>query len=437
MESKTVFSVLLYPFEGVIGLTTLLLKNVTLETGFQYEGERVVATKTAICDVFVKDGKVERVGKSLEDVADRVIDAAGNLLMPSMREMHIHVDKTYFGGPWKACIPITNGIITRIEEEEKLLPLQLPVALQRAEHMIEWLLSQGHTHIRSHCNVDPQIGTKHIELTLEAFSKFKGMLTYDVVAFPQHGLLRSNSKALMREAMRKGATLVGGLDPATVDRDIERSLQTTMDIAVEAGTGLDLHIHDGDSLGAFEFAKLAELAIQAGKIGQTTISHAMALGDLKGKELEEITAILRKAQIDVTTTIPTNRPTIPVEYLQQNGVNVSVGHDSLTDHWSPYGTGDTIEKLSILAERFRFMDEFSLNRTWQYATGGIMPLDDKGNAVWPKVGDDANFLLIDAVCSAQAVARRKPITKVLFQGNVVSEKGIVLNNLQTGGVQFD
>lgn len=416
-------------------MTTLLLKNVTLETGFQYEGDRVTGTNTAVYDVLVKDGKVETIAESLSVSADTVIDAAGNLLMPSMREMHIHVDKTYFSGPWKACVPITNGIITRIEEEEKLLPQQLPVALQRAEKMIEWLLSQGHTHIRSHCNVDPQIGTKHIEITLEAFAKFEGMLTYDIVAFPQHGLLRSNSEALMREAMRKGATLVGGVDPATIDRDIERSLETTMDIASESGKGLDIHIHDGDSLGAFEFRKLAELATQAGKVGQTTISHAIALGDLHGAELEAMTAILREAQIDVTTTIPTNRPTIPVQYLQQNGVNVSLGHDSLTDHWSPYGTGDTIEKLSILAERFRFMDEFSLNRTWQYATGGIMPLDDEGNAVWPKVGDDANFLLIDAVCSAQAVARRKPITRVIFQGKVVAENGKVQSGLQMGGVQ--
>lgn len=416
-------------------MTTLLLKNVTLETGFQYEGDRVTSTNTTVYDVLVKDGTVEKIGKSLTVPADTVIDVSGNLLMPSMREMHIHVDKTYFGGPWKACVPITNGIITRIEEEEKLLPQQLPVALQRAEKMIEWLLSQGHTHIRSHCNVDPQIGTKHIEITLEAFAKFEGMLTYDVVAFPQHGLLRSNSEALMREAMRKGATLVGGVDPATIDRDIERSLATTMDIATESGKGLDIHIHDGDSLGAFEFKKLAELATQAGKVGQTTISHAIALGDLQGAELEAMTAILREAQIDVTTTIPTNRPTIPVQYLQKNGVNVSLGHDSLTDHWSPYGTGDTIEKLSILAERFRFMDEFSLNRTWKYATGGIMPLDDEGNAVWPKVGDAANFLLIDAVCSAQAVARRKPITRVIFQGKVVSENGIVQNGVQMGGFQ--
>ncbi|MBD7984168.1 amidohydrolase family protein [Sporosarcina sp. Sa2YVA2] len=402
-------------------MSTLLLKNVKIETGFTYNADRISGTKTDEVDILIRNGKVEELGSSLDVHADEIIEGNGDLLMPSLREMHIHVDKTYFSGPWKACVPITKGILTRIEEEETLLPEQLPFALQRAENTIEWLLSQGHTHIRSHCNVDPQIGTKHIEITLEAFKKFEGMLTYDIVAFPQHGLLRSNVQALLREAMRKGATLVGGVDPSTIDRDIERSLNLTMDIAVEANAGLDLHLHNGDSLGAFEFTKFAELVKQGNKIGQATISHAIALGDLKGAALDEMIGILREAKIDVTSTVPTNRPTIPVQYLYDNGIHVSLGHDSLTDHWSPFGTGDTIEKLCILAERFRFLDEYSLNRTWKYASGGITPLNDEGERVWPQKGDAADFLLLDAVCSAQVVARRRPITRVIHQGKVVSQ----------------
>lgn len=398
-----------------------LLKNVKVETGFVKEGNRVVSTTTEVVDLVLDDGKVVEFGKDLDVTVDEVIEGSEKLLMPSFREMHIHIDKTYFSGPWKACVPITKGILTRIEEEEKLLPAQLPTALARAEKMVEWLLSQGHTHIRSHCNVDPQIGTKHIEITLEAFKKFEGQLTYDIVAFPQHGLLRSNVEGLMREAMRKGATLVGGLDPATIDRDIERSLNLTMDIAVEAGTGLDLHIHDGDTLGAFEFRRLAELTNQAKKQGQVTISHAIALGDLEGQELDDIIAVLSESKIDVASTVPINRPTIPISYLHDNGVPVSLGHDSLTDHWSPFGTGNTIEKLGVLAERFRTMDEYSLNRLWKYASGGITPLNEEGQQVWPKVGDDANFILVDAVCSAQAIARQRPITHVIHKGMVVSE----------------
>lgn len=405
-------------------MSTLLIKRVKIETGFNYDRDRISGTTTTEVDILVKDGKIEEIGTDLTVQADEIIEGNGDLLMPTFREMHVHVDKTYFGGAWKACVPTTKGIVSRIEEEARLLPKQLPIALERAENMIGWLLSQGHTHIRTHCNVDPQIGTKHIELTLEAFKKFEGKLTYDVVAFPQHGLLRSKVEPLMREAMRKGATLVGGVDPATLDRDIDRSLHATMDIAVEANAGLDLHIHDVGSLGAFEFRKLARLVTEAGKIGQATISHAIALGDLKGGELEEMVSILRAARMDVTTTVPIGRPTIPIPHLYDNGVKVSLGHDSLTDHWSPFGTGDMIEKLGVLAERFRFLDEYALSRSWKYASGGITPLNDEGHQVWPSKGDDADFLLLDAVCSAQVIARRQPITRVIYQGKVVQGKGV-------------
>ncbi|MFF2753190.1 amidohydrolase family protein [Psychrobacillus sp. NPDC058041] len=408
-------------------MKSLLIKKARLETGFTYENGRVIQTETDLLDVLIQDGKIIEIDKNIESSDYEVIEANGKLLMPSFREMHIHVDKTYFSGPWKACKPITKGILTRIEEEQELLPAQLPFALNRAENMIQWLISQGHTHIRSHCNVDPQIGTKHIEITKEAFKKFEDQVTYDIVAFPQHGLLLSKVEPLMREAMKMGATLVGGVDPATIDRNIDLSLNTTMDIAVESGKGIDIHIHDPNSLGAFEFYKLAELTKQAKKEGQVTISHAIALGDLQGKELEELVAVLADTKIDVTSTVPINRPTIPIPYLHENGVSVSVGHDSLTDHWSPFGTGDTVEKLSILAERFKFIDEYSLNRCWKYASGGITPLNDVGTRVWPQKGDLANVLLLDAVCSAQAVARRRPITHVISNGNVAYTNEAILS----------
>ena len=193
-------------------MSKLLLKNVRLEEAYERENEHIVATRTGIYDVLIEDGHVQQVDKDIvadEDV--EVIDAQQQLLVPSFREMHIHIDKTYFGGEWQAPRPITKGILTRIEEERTLLPQQLPTAAYRAEEMVKWLISQGHTHIRSHCNVDPQIGTKHIEITKQVLANFQDQITYEIVAFPQHGLLRSNVEGLMREAMAMGQRLLVAL----------------------------------------------------------------------------------------------------------------------------------------------------------------------------------------------------------------------------------
>ncbi|MEH7525061.1 amidohydrolase [Bacillus sp. JJ1503] len=400
-------------------MDTLLIKQARVETGFEYEGDRVCGTKTELMDLFIENGRVKEVSSSVHKDGVDVLNANGKLLMPSFRDMHIHLDKTYFTGPWKACNPAPKGIFSRIEEEQSLLPKQLPFVQERAEAIIDLLLTQGHTHIRTHCNIDPVIGLSNLEATVQAFKSFQGKLTYDIVAFPQHGLLRSGVTSLMREAMKYGATIVGGLDPATVDRNINQSLETMMDIAIEAGTGIDIHLHDPSSLGAFTINMLAEVTKHAKKEGQVTISHGIALADLEQQELIPVIETLLDTGIDITSTIPINRPTIPVPVLKSYGVSVSVGHDCLTDHWSPFGTGNTIEKLSILGERFRLIDEYSLNRTWGFASGSVTPLNELGEKVWPQVGDIANMILLDATCSAHAVARRAPVKTVLHQGTIV------------------
>lgn len=398
----------------------LLLQNVLLEYGIQVNDHGPASTLTQTKDILIEDGIISKMDDQIPVPSNaEVHDAKGQLLLPSFREMHIHIDKTYFSGPWKAPKPITNGILTRIEEEEKLLPKQLEVAPERADNFIRHLIKNGHTHIRTHCNIDPSIGLNNLEVTIKALEKYKDLITYDIVAFPQHGLLRSKVESLMRQAMEMGATLVGGVDPATIDRDIDTSLETMFDIAIDADAGLDIHLHDWDTLGEFTFYKLVDLTKKHQLQGQVTISHGIALGDMHGEQLHHMMEALKEAGIDVTTTVPINRPTIPVQDLDKAGISVSVGHDSLTDHWSPFGTGDTIEKLNTLAERFKIKDELGLGQTWKFASGGITPLDDTGKQVWPAVGDKANMMLVDASCSAETVARRREIKQIIAKGQLV------------------
>jgi cytosine/adenosine deaminase-related metal-dependent hydrolase len=403
-------------------MTILWLTNVRLEKGFIYENDRIVGTETELCHLKIVAGKITEITQTAPDATENQFDAEQQLLLPSLRDMHIHIDKTYYGGPWKACTPITKGIFTRLEEEKELLPKLLPTAQERAEKMIELYLKNGHTHIRTHCNVDPVIGLGNLEATVNALKKYEDVLTYEIVAFPQHGLLRSDSVSLIRDAMKNGATLVGGVDPATVDRHIERSLETIFDIAVENNKGVDIHLHDPNTLGAFTFERMAHYTQEAGLKGRATISHAIALGDLQGEALSDMAAILKEQEIDVTTTVPVNRPTIPIPTLDTLGITVSTGHDSITDHWSPFGTGNSIQKLGVLAERFRMIDEYSLSRALKYASGGITPLNEKGERVWPQVGDDATLMLVKASCSAEAIARRATVEALFFKGKRVTSK---------------
>lgn len=401
---------------------TYWLKNVQLETGYHYLDGTVTGTETESFHVQITAGKITNivsVDKPLETNFP-VKDAKNYLMLPSFRDMHVHLDKTYFGGPWKAPSIPTKGIITRLEEEEVLLPKLLPVATERAEKLLNLLISKGSTHIRAHCNVDPVIGLKNLEATVRAVEAYKEKATVEIVAFPQHGLLRSDSVQLVREALRNGASLVGGVDPATIDGDLEKSLQTVMELAVEANADIDLHLHDGGHLGIFTFKRLAALTQEAGWQGRVTISHALAFADISHAEVNEVAELLAKQGISIASSVPIGH-TIPIPLLQEKGVNVSLGVDSVMDHWSPFGKGDSLEKAGTLAERFGLSDERSLGQTLRYITGGITPLNKEGERAWPKVGDNADFVLVDASCSAEAVARRATRKAVVFTGNFVTD----------------
>ena len=401
---------------------TYWLKNVQLETGYHYLDGTVKGTETESFHVQVMAGKITDIVSADKPLESNfpVKDAKNYLMLPSFRDMHVHLDKTYYGGRWKAPSIPTKGIITRLEEEEVLLPKLLPVATERAEKLLNLLTSNGSTRIRAHCNVDPVIGLQNLEATLRAVEAYKEKAAVEIVAFPQHGLLRSNSVQLVREALRNGASLVGGVDPATIDGDIEKSLQTVMELAVEANADIDLHLHDGGHLGIFTFKRLAALTQEAGWQGRVTISHALAFADIPRAEVNEVAELLAKQGISIASSVPIGH-TIPIPLLQEKGVNVSLGVDSVMDHWSPFGKGDSLEKAGILAERFGLSDERSLGQTLRYITGGITPLNKEGERAWPKIGDNADFVFVDASCSAEAVARRSTRKAVVFNGNFVTD----------------
>lgn len=400
-------------------MTLYWLTNVKLETGYTYEEAKISQTETEICSLLIEDGRIKRIISGIaQEEGTLTFDANRLLVLPAFEEMHIHIDKTYYSGPWKACMPAEN-IFTRFNEEKTILPKQLATAQDRAENMLELLLRNGATNIRTHCNVDPVVGLRNLEATLAALGTYKDRLSGRIVAFPQHGLLRSNSMQLVKDAMRMGAQLVGGVDPATVDNDIEKSLHTIMDIAVEFNADVDIHLHDANNLGTFTMKRLASLTEEAGWQGRVTISHALGLGGVTDKEAEEVAERLAALKIDITSTVPIGKQVIPIPLLDRKGVKVSLGNDSITDHWSPFGTGDVLQKANRLAERFGWSDERSLGKALRFITGGKETLNNEGKRVWPNVGDEASFVLTNATCAAEAVARQTEKRVVMYKGNVV------------------
>ena len=404
------------------GASHYYLDNVRLESGFEYADGAVVATRTELQCLEIKDGAVAalRDKGQYPDPALPRCDAGGALMLPAMRDMHIHLDKTFYGGPWRSLNrPAGTTIQDMIRLEQQLLPTLQPYTRERAGKLIDLLQSKGTAVARSHCNIEPVSGLKNLEVLQEVLAERRDGFRCDIVAFPQHGLLLSKSEPLMREAMRAGAHFVGGLDPTSVDGNMEKSLDTMFQIALDHDKGVDIHLHETGPSGAAAVEYMVKTVENTPQLkGRLTISHAFALATMEEQQVREVAARMAAQRVTIASTVPIGTLHMPLRLLQESGVFVMTGTDSVIDHWSPFGLGDMLEKANLFAQLYARPGELSLSRSLAIATGNVLPLSDRGERLWPKAGDEASFVLVDASCSAEAVARISPRTATFHRGNL-------------------
>ncbi len=396
------------------------IKNVLFEVGREEISKNDIITKTKKVSLCIEDGIIKEIADDVPENAEEVIDAKGYLAVPSLVDNHIHLDKGHYGGRWKAVVPM-NNVAERIVEEQGFLKDFLLETPKKAQALIDLITSNGATFLRVHVNIDPTIELDNLNIIKEVLENNKHKLDYEIVVFPQHGTLTTEYKGLLTKALEDDKVkVIGALDPATIDYDIEKSLKTTFDLAKKYDKEIDIHLHDRGTLGIYEINRIIDYTVSSNLQGKVQISHGLALGDISNNELDTIAKRLKEAKITINTTAPIDTKALSIPILQSHGISVNVVNDNINDHWSPFGTGDLIQRVSRAAEIFSMCDEVSLSEALGLVTNGITPLDKEGKQVWPKVGDKANILFVKAESSAHLVARVCPERVILFKGRFVS-----------------
>ncbi|NCB63991.1 MAG: hypothetical protein EOM52_10370 [Clostridia bacterium] len=238
----------------------------------------------------------------------------------------------------------------------------------------------------------------------------------ELVAFPQSGLISSpGAMELMERAMELGADLVGGVDPAAIDRDPKGGVDALFRLAEKYGKGIDLHLHEPGPLGAFTMELIAAHTLASGMQGKVTISHALCLGDADKSMVAALVEKLAEANVQITTGGQPFVPTIPsVTQLTAAGVNIAGGNDNIRDMWSPFGTADMLERAQFIAMRnfYRRDEELELALTVCTENGArLMGIEGYG----VKPGTGADFVLVKARNAAECVAAH-PAERMVFKG---------------------
>ena len=152
---------------------------------------------------------------------DDVLDLGGALLLPPLVDGHIHLDKTLLGLPWVPNRSAGNRVADRIEAERGVRARRTVPEAETGSNLVRQVVASGTLHMRSHVDIDNQLGLRNLHEVLKIRERFRDLVTIQIVAFPQSGILRSPGTAeLLDAAIAEGADLVGGLDPVGIDGDL-------------------------------------------------------------------------------------------------------------------------------------------------------------------------------------------------------------------------
>lgn len=375
-------------------------------------------------DALLTDGVIERMEPGLEqpnpDAA--VVDGGNGLLLPGFVDGHSHIDKSFWGLPW---YPHQAGprLIDKIENERRLRRGTNLSPQSQSERLARQAIAMGTTHIRTHVDIDTEIRLSNFEGVMVTRERLQEFVDIQVVAFPQSGLLiRPGTLELVEEAVRQGAEVVGGLDPAGIDRDPSGQLDAIFDIADRHGARIDIHLHDPGELGAFQIELIAARTQALGLQGRVAISHAFCLGQVSEARFQSLAELLVESRITIMTHGPGDREFPPILRLTGMGVQLFTGSDGVRDAWGPFGNADMLERAWILSYRSSFRKDEEIETALRMATwGGAAELGAAGYGLDPNC--QADLVLVDGESLAEAVVNRAPRKLVIKRGRIVAREG--------------
>ncbi|MEU7524952.1 amidohydrolase [Saccharothrix sp. NPDC042600] len=373
-------------------------------------------------DVLCSSGLIEAFGPGLAAPPGvPEVDGGGGVLLPAFTDAHAHLDSTRLGLPFRPH-SAGGGLADLIENDRRNWRTAERSVSERATHTLGRTIAGGATVVRSHAQVDVDSGLAKLEGVLAAREAHASRAFVEVVAFPQCGILREKGTAeLLDAALRAGADLVGGLDPAGYDRDPVKHLDVVFGLAEKHQRGVDVHLHDAGSLGAFQIELICERVAALDMRGKVTISHAFALSTVDGERQRELVDLLAEHDVAVTTVAPGVRDPLPLRQLRWSGVRVGLGQDGIRDYWSPYGNGDMLDRTWQLAYRNGFRPDALIEMCVDIATRGGAAV--VGRTLGLVEGAPADLVVVPGDTVTAAVMDRAPRTLVVHAGRVVAAEG--------------
>ncbi|EKP0318642.1 cytosine deaminase [Aeromonas veronii] len=394
-----------------------------------------LADREGLWQLRCQDGVITAIEPHDEHaVAGRVLDGEGGLAIPPFIEPHIHLDTTQTAGEpsWNLSGTLFEGI-ERWAERKALLTHE--DVKQRAIQTLKWQIANGIQFVRTHVDVsDPNLVA--LKAMLEVREEMKEWVELQIVAFPQEGILSyPNGKALLEEALKLGADVIGAIPHFEFTREYGvESLHYIFDLAEKYQVLVDVHCDEIDDEQSRFIETLATLAYERGIGHRVTASHTTAMHSYNGAYASRLFRLLKMADINFVAnplvnihlqgrfdTYPKRRGITRVKEMLEANINVCFGHDDVFDPWYPMGTANMLQVLHMGLHVCQIMGYEQINDGLKLISSHSARTLNVQDRYGIEVGKPANLLILPAENGFDAVRRQVPVRYSIRHGKVIAQ----------------
>jgi len=407
----------------------LLVKNATLPDG-----------RSGI-DIACNKGEIVALENGISAEAKVTIDAKGWLVAPPFVDPHFHMDATLsLGNPR---MNVSGTLLEGIALWGELKKLQsIEDIVERALKYCDLATSMGIGAIRSHVDTcDDEL--KGVQALLEVREQVKDYLDLQLVAFPQDGVLRDPT-ALENtiRALDMGVDIVGGIPhfERTMQQGAD-SVKLLCELAAERGLMVDMHCDESDDPLSRHIETLAYETKRLGLQGRVAGSHLTSMHSMDNYYVSKLIPLIVEAEVHAIPnplinimlqgrhdTYPKRRGQTRVRELRDAGITVGFGSDCVMDPWYSLGRADMLDVAVMGLHVGQLSSREDMAWCFQAVTENsakIMGLDGYGIAV----GCNANFNILQAQNSIEAVRLRAHRINIIRQGRVIASNGAISTDL--------
>jgi len=382
----------------------LILRNARL-------ADRGAASATV--DIAVAAGRIAAIEPRISGNGESA-DAGGRFVSPGLVESHFHLDKARI---LDRVAPPRDRRATdhmmRTSAVKRAFTVEDVYA--RARDTLEQCLLNGVGSMRSHVEVDPNVGLRGYEAIERLARDYAWAIDLQLCVFLQEGWTNvPGSEANVVAALKRGAQVVGGAP--RYDADSPGQIRRIFALAKEFDVDVDIHLDGGHTTHDMAIHLVCELADRTGWGGRVAIGHGNKYSCLPPAELEALGRRLAASGVAVTVLPATDlftsgrhlehsviRGVADANALLAQGANCSIATNNVLNAFTPYGDCSLVRIANLYANVVQRSTQEELSECFAMLTdrpARILRRRDYGIAT----GNPADLVVWNAQTPAEVVA---------------------------------